>query len=384
MQTSPPLRNRQVVLLGILAGLALITAFLAGYVGRELVDRSQDKMPILNQARALLEKHSLNPLPAPPGLEYGMIRGMVQSVKDPYTLFVEPPQHQLETNTLQGKYGGIGVRMERDDQQNYLLYPYPDSPAAKAGVQDGDRLVSVGDLKITADLDQDKITAAVRGPVDQKVTIGVIRPPDPKVVEISIIRAEIALPSLTWNLAPDDPRVGIIHISNMAATTPDELGKAIDDLSSKSATHFILDLRNNGGGLVDSGVNTASLFLKDGVVIKQQFQGEAEKTFTVDKPGKYVDLPLVILTNQGTASAAEILAGSLQGRGRARLVGSATYGKGTVQLVFDLQDGSSLHVTSGRWWVPDHPVPLQPDFPQEDDPNSNILIQAAIKVLFGK
>ena len=175
--------------------------------------------------------------------------------------------------------------------------------------------------------------------------------------------------------------MGIVHITNIAATTPAELEKAIDDLLSRKAGYLILDLRNNGGGLVDGGVDVARMFLKDGIVIQQQYRGEAVKTYNVEKPGKYLDLPLAVLINQGTASAAEIVAGALQGRGRASLVGDPSYGKGTIQLVFDLKDGSSLHVTTGRWWVPNDPVPLKPDIPQADDPNSNILIQAAIKAL---
>lgn len=381
MQTPPQKFNRQNILIIVLAVTAITAAFLAGYVTREIVYRSQDQLPILHQAEQLLVDNSLNPLPTPPALEYGMLHGMVQALNDPYTVFVEPPQHQLETNRLEGKFGGIGVRMERDAGRNYIVYPLPDSPAAKAGILDGDRLVSVGDLQITPDTDQDKVTTASRGPVGQKVSVVVARPPDLKTFTFTIARAEIALPSLTWNLAPAEPRVGIVHISTIAETTPTELQKAIDDLLGQKATHFILDLRNNGGGLVDAGVNTARLFLKDGVVINQQYRGEPVKTFTVETPGKYADLPLVILVNQGTASAAEIVAGALQGRGQAKLVGDRTYGKGTIQLVFDLQDGSSLHVTTGRWWVPDLPVPLKPDIPQADDPDSDTLIQAAIKAL---
>jgi carboxyl-terminal processing protease len=381
MQTSTPVKYRQNLIVGILIGLCFITAFFTGYLAREIVYRLQDRTPILHQALQLLEDHSLNPLPTPPAIEYGMIRGMVQAANDPYTMFVEPPQHQLETNRLEGKYGGIGVRVERDANRNYLLYPVPDSPALKAGIQDGDRLVSVGDLQVTPDTDQDKVSAAVRGPVGQKVTLVVARPPDDRQITFSIPRAELSLPSLTWNLVPDNPRVGIVHITNIAATTPAELEKAIDDLLSRKAGYLILDLRNNGGGLVDGGVDVARMFLKDGIVIQQQYRGEAVMTYNVEKPGKYLDLPLAVLINQGTASAAEIVAGALQGRGRASLVGAPSYGKGTIQLVFDLKDGSSLHVTTGRWWVPNDPVPLKPDIPQADDPNSNILVQTAIKEL---
>jgi carboxyl-terminal processing protease len=309
----------------------------------------------------------------------------MQAYNEPHTVFVEPVQHTLEMNTLEGKFGGIGVRMERDLQGLLRIYPLPDSPALAAGVVDGDQLLQVGDLVITKDTSLDDISARVRGPVGEKVEITIGHAPDFSPVKLSIKRAEIALPSVTYNILPEEPTVGIIHTSVIADTTPNEIKKAIQDLQSKNATRFILDLRNNGGGLVEAGVNIARLFLKDGVVIEQQFKGKEVESFKVDKAGEFSDIPLVILVNQGTASASEIVAGALQAQGRARLVGSATYGKDTIQLVFDLTDGSSLHVTAAKWWVPGHTVPLTPDVVQADDPNNdNVVVMAAVKDLLQK
>jgi carboxyl-terminal processing protease len=164
----------------------------------------------------------------------------------------------------------------------------------------------------------------------------------------------------------------------------------VDDLLARNAQVFILDLRDNYGGLLTAGVDTARLFLSEGEIIQQQYRDQEIETFRVEKAGKLMDIPLAILVNHNTASAAEIIAGSLQANQRAKLIGTPTYGKDSIQLVFDLADGSSLHVTSAQWWIPGLSYPLggsglQPDIvveevaPQGPDP----VIQAAIQSLLG-
>lgn len=356
--------------------------FSAGFAVRGLLDRQTSDLEILQQAKSILEQNALKDLPQPPALEYGMIKGMVQANNDPYTVFVDPPQHQLEINTLEGKFGGIGVRIERDSQNFVRIYPLPGSPALKAGIQDGDRLLKVEDLSLDASTDIAKVEAAMRGPVGKKANIVIGHAPDFQAVNLSIEREEIGIPSLTYNLVPEEPKVGIMHVNVIAATTPDEIKAAVKEMSAKGAGYFILDLRNNGGGLVDAGIETARLFLKDGIVIEQQYKGKAVQSYPVEKAGELSDLPLAVLVNQGTASAAEIIAGALQSHQRARLVGADTYGKDVIQLVFDLKDGSSLHVTAAKWWVPGFPVPLKPDIKAaEDGNNPNLAVMAAVKAL---
>jgi carboxyl-terminal processing protease len=177
----------------------------------------------------------------------------------------------------------------------------------------------------------------------------------------------------------------------VAASTPDEIQRAVEDLKQRGATAFVLDLRDNPGGLLDAGVNIARLFLKEGVVMQQQYRGQEVKTFEVEKPGPLADLPLAVLINKGSASAAEIAAGALQAHKRADLIGEPSYGKDSIQLVFTLQDGSSLHVTSAHWWVPGLQTPvgqngLQPDIlvdPAGSVAGSDPYLQAAIRRLLG-
>jgi carboxyl-terminal processing protease len=206
-------------------------------------------------------------------------------------------------------------------------------------------------------------------------------------IEVSVKREEIALPSVTWHLDAGEPRLGVIEINVIAATTSDEIQKAVKDLQSRGATAYALDLRNNGGGLLDAGIDIARLFLKDGVVMEQQFRGQEVKTYRVEKPGPLADIPLAVLVNGSTASASEIIAGALQAHERARLIGEPTYGKNTIQLVFELRDHSSIHVTAAQWWIPglDAPRPgkgLQPDVPAKPGGPPDPVIQAAIKALF--
>jgi carboxyl-terminal processing protease len=377
-------------LFSLLVVLLVIASFGAGYLFHSQRGDLRSRA-LLDEAQTILLNHGLKTVPAEPRLEYGMIRGMLQAYDDPYTVFLEPPQNELEGHRLEGRYGGIGVQLEQDEQGNWLLYPYADSPARLAGLQDGDRLISVDDTPITPQTTADVLQAALRGPVGEEVQLTVARPPDDAPLTFTITRQEIALPSVTWRLDPDEPRLGVLKVNIVAASTPDEIQRAVEDLQQRGATAFALDLRDNPGGLLDAGVDIARLFLKDGAVMQQQYRGQDVKTYKVEKPGPLADLPLVVLINKGSASAAEIAAGALQAQKRAPLIGEPSYGKDSIQLVFTLKDGSSLHVTSARWWIPGLPSPvgengLQPDIlidPAGGVAGSDPYLQAAIRSLFG-
>jgi carboxyl-terminal processing protease len=376
-------------LITFLVGIFTTLGFAAGYLAREQWDFSRDEFPILAQAYNIVRDHGLKPLPPGSAMEYGMIRGMMQSYNDPYSIFVEPAQHELESNALQGSFGGIGVRLSRDADGNVVLNPYPDSPAARAGIQDGDHLIAVEDLAITPEISMDDIQAALRGPVGQSVRVMISRAPASPPLELKIKRAEIPLPSVTWRLDVDEPEVGIIEINLIAASTADEVKNAVEDLQTRQARYYVLDLRNNFGGLLIGGVDIARLFLRNGVVIEHQYRDQGVEVYKVERPGPYVDLPLVVVVNENTASAAEIIAGAFKVHQRAQIIGVRTYGKDTIQLVFDLKDGSSLHVTSARWWIPglDPPIGeggLEPDIPATTTPDqsgTDSAVQVAVQEL---
>jgi carboxyl-terminal processing protease len=224
----------------------------------------------------------------------------------------------------------------------------------------------VDELEITPDMPIDDIVAAVRGPEGKNVTLVIARPPEFTEMEFRVKRANIPLPSVTWYLDPNESRLGILRVNVIAASTPDEIENAVEDLQSRRATHFALDLRSNGGGLLTEGVDIARLFLREGVIIEQQSKGEDAESYKVKKPGSLAEIPLVVLVDENTASAAEIIAGALQAQGRAPLIGTKTFGKDSIQLVFELEDKSSMYITSAKWWIPDLEPPvgeggLQPD-----------------------
>ncbi len=374
----------------ILVGLLVGVSFFAGYLFREAGSTEFFQFPIAREAFLLLRDRGLKALPGQAEMEYGMIRGMLQAYDDPYTIFVEPPQAELQLDQLQGKFGGIGIRIEKDSAGDVLIYPLPGSPALAAGVRDGDRLLKVDQLRIAPETTTDEIQAAIRGPVGKPVTITIKHQNIDDEILLRIERMEVPLPSVTYNLASFDPSIGVVQLNIVAETSPEEVSDAVDQLRSQGATGFILDLRNNGGGLVEAGVEVARLFLQPGVILVEQFKGQSPVEFKVENTGQFYGLPLVAVVNQNTASAAEIIAGALRKFGSVKLVGNKTFGKDSVQLVFDLQDSSSLHVTAGRWWLPGDQTSINAKgLPldlvlSDDEANSAAALEKAARLLPGR
>lgn len=369
----------------VLMVLALGAAFAAGYVANDMMARYTGEYPLLEEAIQIFETNALEPLPEPKALEYGMIRGMLNAYNDPYTIFLEPPQHELQTNQLEGTFGGIGVQIERGER-GVLLYPFPNGPAAEAGILNGDLLLSIDGVLMTRETTNDLIEATLRGPVGQTVLLVVSRTPAQELA-FEVQREEVAIPSVLSHPVEGAPQLGIIQVKIIAETTADEIVTAVQTLKAEGVQSFILDLRNNGGGLLNAGIETARLFLREGVVLEEQYQGKEVEQFTASEEGRLADIPLVVFVNRNTASAAEIVAGALQANGRAVLIGEPTYGKNTIQQVFELQDGSSIHVTSAHWWFPGLAFPvdgqgLRPDFAGGE--SENIWIELAVQQLFQK
>jgi carboxyl-terminal processing protease len=383
------MNRKELIFTSIVSLLSLMIAFTSGYLAHDFLHPPELELPILSEAQSVLLEHSFFDPPPKPALEYGMIRGMIQEYNDPYTLFIEPPQHELETNRLEGHFGGIGVTLERDHENYIVLYPFADSPASKAGIQDGDRLVGVDDESILIETNIETAEALLRGQINRKVRVYIQRPPDYTAFDFSIRREEIPIPSVTWHLADQDSRLGIFNINVIGASTSNEILKAVEDLQTQGASHFAMDIRGNGGGYLSAGVDIAKLFLIEGTIIEQQYKGEEIQSFETNKPGKLADIPLVVLVDQNTASAAEIVAGALQNLDRAPLIGYPTFGKDSIQLVIDLQDASSIHVTAAKWWIPGLEFPretegLFPDFPiSPDSEGSNPAIETAIQYFWG-
>ncbi|MBK5108524.1 MAG: PDZ domain-containing protein [Anaerolineales bacterium] len=368
-----------------LVALGLLGAFLSGFFLDSYFDSQTNDFSILHQAYNILINHSYLDLPDAGVLEHGMIKGLVESSEDPYASFQEPVQHELESNNLQGSFGGIGVEFSYTHDGDILIYPVANGPASEAGIQNTDRLLKVDQLIVTSETHLDEIKAAIRGPVGESVKITIFRAEPESTLDFNIRREVIHLPSVTWRTAAEHPDIGIIIVHIIAESTVDEIKNAVLELEKSGASKFVLDLRDNGGGLLTAGVETARLFLKDGIILQQQYRGQDVETFRIRKPGSLSDLTLMVLINHNTASSAEIIAGSLQSHGRALLIGENSYGKDSIQLVFDLDDGSSIHVTAAKWWIPDLIPPigeggLLPDIPvTQTDDQMDMILNAAVE-----
>jgi carboxyl-terminal processing protease len=308
----------------------------------------------------LLERNFMGDLPSTQKVTYAAIRGVLAEVKDPHTVFVEPPQRQLEKDEHRGRFGGIGVWLyQRESDRSFMLTPMENGPAARAGVREGDRLVRVDQVEIDATkMSRDDVIAIVRGPVGSRVKLGVRREADANEIEFVMQREEFETPSVEWRVLDDMGAADVmyVHLLQFTERTAGEVKEAIAQGKAKGATKLVLDLRDNPGGLLDACLDVASEFLDGGAIMYERKRDGSEQAYAVKAGGAASDIPVVVLVNRGSASASEIVAGALRDRGRARLIGERTYGKGSVQLVFDLSDGSSVHITVARWLTPEHTV----------------------------
>lgn len=378
-------KTRLILIVGIVYSLILpVLALYVGYQIRTLWPPASEELNLLKEAQRLLARYYISDLPDQLTLERGMIHGMVGKLGDPYTIYLEPAEHELQTDDLTGEYAGIGAYLSQGEDRRIHLIPFEDGPAAKAGVLEGDILIAVDYEFIEQDASLESIQAMVRGPVGTTVTLILApRSPADDSLIFDVVRETFAIPSVTGYTLPDQPDIGVILITLFSEKTPEEVERTYQNLIDRGAEYFVLDLRGNVGGLLDSAINVARFFLPDGMVLIEERRSGTEEHYIVKSPGVASDMPLAVLVNENTASAAEVLAAALQENERAPVIGTRTYGKGSIQLVLELNDGSSLHVTSSRWQTPKGNMidghGLQPDLPVSvDDGDIDAHMQTAI------
>ena len=350
-------RNSLTVVLLI---LLVSSAFAAGYFLSEVrTTRSsqvfaREELGLFWEAWDRLEGNFIGELPAGQQRTYGAIRGSMEAIDDPYTVFIEPVVREREREQLQGSFGGIGAYISRpEDSGAVILDPIPGNPAEKAGILTGDVLLAVDGEEITAEMTVAEIADMVKGEKGTSVVLSVQHVGDTDAVEISVVRDDILLPSVTSRLLPQNDSIGYVRLSRFSGESSDEVAAALRELINLGAESFILDLRQNRGGLLDAAVDISDQFLDEGAILYQLSREDGELAFNATSNTLVPDAPVIVLIDSGTASAAEIVAGALSDNNRAQLVGSEpSFGKGSVQLVFDLSDGSSIHVTSARWLTP--------------------------------
>ncbi|MEH2061158.1 MAG: carboxyl-terminal processing protease CtpA [Nostoc sp.] len=286
---------------------------------------------------------------------YTAIGKMLKSLDDPFTRFLDPEQYRsLQVNTS-GELTGVGLQIALNPENGKLevVAPIAGSPADKAGIRPRDRILKIEGV-LTENLTLDEAATRMRGPSGSLVTLLIERDGEAE-TEIRLTRDRIALNPVVSELrvSPEGTPIGYLRLTQFNANASTELAHAISSLEKKGTDAYILDLRNNPGGLLQSGIEIARLWLDSGTIVYTVNRQGIQGSFAALGPALTKD-PLVILVNQGTASASEILAGALQDNDRAQLVGETTFGKGLIQSLFELSDGSGLAVTIAKYETPQH------------------------------
>jgi carboxyl-terminal processing protease len=349
------------MLLGAIIGVFVAMVFAAGFVFRGVVDvqsilassGTREDYSLLGEVQSLLNQHYLRQQPSFKEREYAAIRGMLSSLNDRYTFFIEPSVAQSESDVLAGTYGGIGVQVKRSENGGLILYPFAGSPAAAAGIHDGDVLLAINHVSIDVNQPPDAIDQMLRGEVKEGSGVEIAIRSTGEEETIFIPFAVINVPSVLWRTLEDNPQIGYVQVLIFTNRTPQELQGALQDLLKKHIKALVLDLRNNSGGLLPESIAVAEQFL-DGGVIMQEKDNQGGRELVGNSGGLAINLPLVVLVNHNTASAAELVAGAIRDRNRGILIGQATFGKGTVQQIYRLSDDSSLHITAAEWLTPNH------------------------------
>ncbi len=281
-------------------------------------------------------------------LSQGAIEGLVEALDDPYSSYLSPESFELSMGGIEGKFEGIGAYVGMRDDKITIIAPITGSPAEEAGIRAGDIVLEVEGQPVD-DMTLNEVVLLIRGPKGTTVDILVQHMDETEPVNLSIVRDEIKLSSVYYELMDD---IAYIHISNFSERTNEELTPVFEEIDSDSAKGIVLDLRSNPGGLLDSVVDVTSRFLDNGYVLFSEDNKGNRTSYAVKDSGEKTDLPMAILTDNFTASASEVLSGALQDYERAVVIGTVTYGKGSVNTLHTLKDGSGIYITTHRWLTP--------------------------------
>src|SRR3989344_1296259 len=317
----------------------------------------------------------------PAKMVYGAISGMVAAVGDPYTVFLPPEENKLTQEDLEGNFDGVGIQIGFKGTQLAVIAPLPGTPAETAGVKAGDFIIEIRDEKREIDMGTVGITLpeavkAIRGPAGTSVMLILLREGVDEPIEVEIRRASIDVPSVIVTYVGDNQDIAQIKLLKFGGSTNGEWDKVVRDIvKNPKVKGIIVDVRNNPGGFLQSSVDIAGEFVETGktVVIQEMTSGSREE-FTATGLARLKSYPTVVLVNQGSASASEILAGALRDIRGLKLVGETTFGKGTIQEPQDLDGGAGIHITVAKWltpkgtWVNDNG--LEPDVKIEDNPDT--------------
>lgn len=343
--------KRTVVAPALVAGAALVSGgwlLQRGAAGERSV---YSQAQLFDQVMDRVNRYYVDPHP-PADLYRFAVQGMLDELGDPHTTFLTPEEYQELRVTTTGEFAGLGIHVSRRDDWVTAVAIVPGTPAERAGVRVGDRMIEING-ESTRGWDEDYAVKKLRGPQGTTATIKVMRVGVEEPVTFRIVRQPIHVRSVPYAYMMDD-QVGYLQLTVFSETSTQEIQAAIQRLRQQGMRKLVLDLRENPGGLLDQGVGVSDLFLKPGLsIVETRGRDPREnETFRAVTPESYEGLPMVVLVNGYSASAAEIVAGALQDHDRALVIGSTSYGKGSVQSLFPLSGGNVLKMTTAKWYTP--------------------------------
>ena len=367
-------RTALVLILGIVLAVAAacsLPSFGSSAAAPELPEAvPEDLRELWEVWEALQEDYVAPELLDPTVLSRGAISGMLEALNDPYTHFINPDRYEMQIAELEGVFEGIGAVVATRDGRIVIVSPIRGSPAERAGLRPGAIILAV-DGESTEGMTLTQVVDRIRGESGSTVVLRIAPEPDGAPEEISIVRGTITVPTIAVE-AVAGGRVAHITLASFTSQTDEDLRQTLENLDMSTLVGIVLDLRNNPGGLVDTAIGVVSEFVNEGVALYEVDRLGNETAREVSGDGVAFDVPMVVLVNAGSASASEIVAGALQARGRATLIGETTFGKGSVTLLKRLSTSAGLFVTSARWLTPDRElvegIGLTPDVTVVDDP----------------
>lgn len=353
------------------------------------VDAEAD-LSIFWEAWNTVEDRFYYDIPSEQDRVYGAIEGMLTALDDPYTAFTDPEVTAILNEDTSGNFEGIGAYVEEAREGGvYIIRTFEGGPAAEAGVRGGDIIVAVDGEDITDNILNQNLLL-IRGPAGSDVMLTIFREGEDDLLDITVTRGRIEIPTVEYEML--EGNVGYVELFEFNAQATSRLRAAIRDLQSQGAESIVLDLRDNPGGLRREAISVADLFLGRGVIMIQRDVDGNVSEFTGDNGDLAEEIPMVVLINGNSASASEIVAGAFRDYERATLIGETTFGKGSVQGLYDLSDGSQIRVTIANFYSPDditlNEVGVEPDIEVEDtrgqDGEGDAILEAAIEFLLSQ
>jgi carboxyl-terminal processing protease len=344
------------ILIGVFIGAFVVTAIVTagasdyGSEWSKLLPFTQRNLMTMSQVRNYLETFFVDEenMPDEQKLFYGSLKGMISAIDDPYTRFVEPEQLDEEGMEMEGEYGGLGMYIGSRDGRILVISPIEDTPADRAGIKPLDEIVKI-DEEVVIGMDQNDVVKILRGLPNTSVTVWMRRSGEDELKSFEMVREIINIKTVRFQMMD---KIAYIKLNNFHQKSASELGSAISEASAASAEGIVLDVRNNPGGLLNVAVDVASLFIDGSPVVSLKSRVSRFDEELHAARGKATKLPLVVLINEGSASASEIVAGAVQDLKRAPLVGTKSYGKGSVQSLFPLPDKAGMYISVARYMTP--------------------------------